>query len=264
MSAENFQPSLRRLLGHEGGYSNDPRDSGGATMWGITWRDYDAYRKLKGLPPQDVRLMTTAERDEIYKKKYWLGARCDDLPAGVDYVVFDGAVNSGVAQSTKWLQRAVGALDDGHIGDHSLLAAHDAKPAATIRSMCDQRRRFLKMLSNFDRFGDGWMQRVADVERRALAMVHQDGDQPHELPTNTGAKASAKDLGGPVVSQGTATATTAATATASATVQQIQEQLSPFSDTLSAIKYALLVCAVIGVGLTIYSIWKSNRLREVQ
>jgi lysozyme family protein len=78
-----------------------------------------------------------------------------------------------------------------------------------------------------------------------------------------GAKASASDLAPPVVSQATATATTVATASGSEAVRQIQEQLSPFSDTLSVIKYALLACALIGVGLTIYSIWKSAKLREV-
>jgi lysozyme family protein len=158
MSAENFQACLRRVLRHEGGYSNDKRDGGGPTMWGITFRDYDAYRRLKALPTQDVRRMTIAERDEIYRKKYWTGARCDELPSGVEYVVFDGSVNSGVAQSVKWLQRALGVTADGHIGDHTLLAARDADSVRVIRSMCDQRRRFLKLLGNFDRFGDSWME----------------------------------------------------------------------------------------------------------
>src|SRR5712664_2353164 len=150
MTAENFQPSLRRVLGTEGGYSNDPKDRGGPTMWGITHRDYDAYRNLKGEPPQDVRAMTKAERDEIYRKKYWTGGRCDEMPSGVDYCLFDGAVNSGVAQSVKWLQRALGVeLVDGHVGDHTLLAARDSDAEAVISHMCDQRRAFMKMLKNY-------------------------------------------------------------------------------------------------------------------
>jgi lysozyme family protein len=263
MSAENYSASLRRVLGHEGGYSNDALDRGGATMWGITHIDYDAYRRLKGLRPQDVRRMTTLERDEIYKKKYWTGGRCDELPSGVDYVLFDGAVNSGVAQSVKWLQRALGVTVDGHIGDHTLLAAHDAHPETLIRSMCDQRRHFLQVLRTFKRFGNGWMRRVDEVQRAALAMVVDHDDEKAAPATEAGAKASKADLDAPIVSQGTATATTAATATASATVNQIQDSLSPLSDTLSAVKYALLACAVIGLCITIYSIWKSSKVGAV-
>ena len=262
MSAENYQASLKRVLIHEGGYSNDAGDPGGATMWGITHIDYDAYRRLKGESTQDVRRMSVQERDEIYRKKYWTGGRCDDLPDGVDYVMFDGAVNSGVAQSAKWLQRALGVLADGHIGDRTLLAAHEADPAELIRSMCDQRRKFLRSLRTFSRFGRGWMRRVNEVEAAALAMVNGEGE-PRARATDAGAKASKSDLSEPMVSQGTATAATAGTASASAVVQQVQDQLVPFSDTLSVIKYVLIACAVIGLGFTIYSIWKSQKLREV-
>ena len=79
----------------------------------------------------------------------------------------------------------------------------------------------------------------------------------------TGAKAAKADLAQPVVSQGAATAATAGTASASAVIQQIQKQLAPYSETLTAVKYALIAVAVIGLGFTIYSIWKSNRLKEV-
>ena len=263
MSAGNYQSSLKRVLVHEGGYSNDRGDPGGATMWGITHIDYDAYRRLKGLDPQDVRHMTVAERDEIYKKKYWTGGRCDDLPSGIDYVVFDGAVNSGVSQSAKWLQRTLEVTADGHIGDQTLLAAQEADPVNLIHSMCDQRRRFLQNLRTFSRFGKGWMRRVSEVETAALAMVNGDEERPHARATDAGAKASKADLSEPLVSQGAATATTAATASGSAVLQQIQDQLAPFSETLTAIKYVLIACAMIGLGFTIYSVWKSNKLKAV-
>jgi lysozyme family protein len=264
MTAENFEPSLKRVLVHEGGYSNDKGDPGGATMWGITHFDYDAYRRRRGLPVQDVRKMTVTERDDIYKSKYWLGARCDELPSGVDYAVFDGAVNSGVAQSVKWLQRALGVTVDGHIGEITIDAAHDAHVETLIRSMCDQRLTFLRNLRTFSRFGKGWMRRVDEVQNTALGMVHDveyEGGRP--APADTGAKAKAVDLATPVVDQTTATAATAGTASASAIVQQIQEQLSPFSETLTAIKYALIVCAVIGLGFTIYAMIRSKKLQEV-
>src|ERR1700722_18553072 len=101
MATGNFTQALSQVLRHEGGVCDDPRDPGGRTNCGITQANYDVYRKSKGLPPHDVYLMADNERDDIYRTRYWDAVRGDQLPSGLDYVVFDGAVNSGVAQSVK-------------------------------------------------------------------------------------------------------------------------------------------------------------------
>lgn len=80
---------------------------------------------------------------------------------------------------------------------------------------------------------------------------------------SSSAKAKIVDQAEPVVSANAATTTTAATAGAAGVIQQIQEQLAPFSDTLQAVKYALLAVAVLGLGFTIYSLWKANQVRSV-
>ncbi|MGJ4928160.1 glycoside hydrolase family 108 protein [Bradyrhizobium sp. HKCCYLS2038] len=266
MATGNFERSLRRVLGSEGQYSNHPDDPGGATMWGITKRDYDAFRKRKGLPPRDVRLMTVAERDEIYRGKYWNGSRCDEVPDGIDYCLFDGSVNSGVAQSVKWMQRALGVKDDGHIGDHTLLAASQADADDVISAMCQQRRAFMRSLKTFKVFGKGWIRRVDLVEHVASSMaVPGLGDDhiPHVRVADGGAKAQDTQIDRPVIDPAPATAATTTAAAAAATVQTIQEQLSPFSDVLSAIKYVLVACAVVGILITIYSTWKSTKLKAV-
>jgi lysozyme family protein len=233
-------------------------------MWGITHFDYDAFRKLRGLDPQDVRKMTVAERDAIYRKKYWTGSRCDDLPSGVDYCIFDGSVNSGVSQSVKWLQRALGVTADGHIGDHTLLAAKEADHAQLVRSICDQRLRFLQSLRTFKTFGKGWTRRVNDVRTVGLSMAGEEAEaiaSPEQIMA--GAKASKSDLSEPLVGQGTAVGGTVATSTGASIIQQVQSTLAPYSDTLTAIKYALIAAAVLGLCFTIYSMWKSNKLNEV-
>ena len=117
MSAERYNEALKRVLVHEGGYVNDPRDPGGATMKGVTQRTYDGYRKRLGLPSRPVSQITSAEVGEIYRRQYWAAVRGDELPAGIDYVLFDGAVNSGPVQSIKWLQRALGVSVDGVLGE---------------------------------------------------------------------------------------------------------------------------------------------------
>lgn len=263
MTAENFDRSLQLVLKDEGGYSNHPNDPGGATMWGITHIDYDAYRKRKGERAQDVRRMTTTERDDIYRTKYWDGARCDELPPGVDYCVFDGAVNSGVAQSAKWLQRAIGGITvDGSIGDITVTSASEEKPADLIQSICDQRMIFLRSLRTFKTFGNGWTRRVAGVRSIALAMANQD-EPERATEFSSSAKAKIVDQVPSVIDQTTATAATAGTASASAVIQQIQSQLAPFSETLTAVKYALIVCAIIGLGFTIYAMVRSSKVKAV-
>ncbi|WP_245499285.1 glycosyl hydrolase 108 family protein [Mesorhizobium sp. M1A.F.Ca.ET.072.01.1.1] len=110
MTGSREQESLARVLAHEGGYSNHPADPGDATMKGVTQRIYDAYRRSKKLALRSVKSITSQELFEIYDRQYWDTVKGGLLPAGVDYVVFDGAANSGPKQSILWLQRALGPL----------------------------------------------------------------------------------------------------------------------------------------------------------
>ena len=93
----SYEAALARLLAHEGGYSNHPSDPGGPTNFGITIVDYRKYVK-PGATAADVKAMTLDEAKKIYRAKYWDAQRCDELPAGVDYAVFDYGVNSGIGR----------------------------------------------------------------------------------------------------------------------------------------------------------------------
>ncbi|WP_330220294.1 glycosyl hydrolase 108 family protein, partial [Sulfitobacter sp. HI0040] len=84
---------------------NNRKDPGGATNMGIIQRTYDAYRKLIGLARRSVRYITPTERDTIYKTQFWDKVLGDRLPSGVDYAVYDFAVNSGVKRASEYLQR---------------------------------------------------------------------------------------------------------------------------------------------------------------
>ncbi|MEJ1118915.1 glycoside hydrolase family 108 protein [Phyllobacterium sp. CCNWLW109] len=165
-----FPAALAAVLVHEGGYSNQPSDPGGATMWGVTQRVYVNYRKSQGKKPQPVKQINSAERDAIYRNLYWSPIKGDKLPAGIDYVVFDGAVNSGTSQPVKWVQRALGnaynGVVDGVMGDLTLKAIqavndHDA----FIAKILDRRLAFLKALKTWRTFGKGWGNRVAQVKK---------------------------------------------------------------------------------------------------
>lgn len=166
MSADRYLDALAKVLVHEGGYVNDPRDPGGATMQGVTQRTYDGYRRRLGKPSAPVKGISKVELGEIYRRQYWDAVKGDALPEGVDYVLFDGAVNSGPTQSVKWLQRALGVRVDGVIGEATVAAAeaypdHDALVAAIL----DRRLAFLRSLRTWRAFGRGWNRRVDEVRR---------------------------------------------------------------------------------------------------
>lgn len=194
---ENFEPSLRYVLAHEGGYVNDPDDAGGATNRGITQKTYDGHRRRKGLPVRAVRGITPAEIAEIYRDQYWRPIRGDDLPAGLDYAVFDYGVNSGTGRAIKHLQEVLGVKIDGVIGELTLAAIAEREIVGLIEAYTERRMRFLRGIKSrsgqggWKKFGRGWTRRVlgehagtqaedTGVIDRAVAMAT---DQPLPPPS---------------------------------------------------------------------------------
>ena len=165
----NFDKSLALVLVHEGGYVNHPKDPGGATNRGVTQAVYDAYRKTRGKAGQSVKFITDEEVNAIYKFQYWDRVQGDLLPAGLDYAVFDFAVNSGVGRASKYLQAVLGVAQDGQIGARTLAAI--TNPSNAINALCDRRMSFLRNLRTFLTFGKGWTRRVTDVRKHALDMA---------------------------------------------------------------------------------------------
>ena len=183
MSASSYDEALARLLEHEGGYSNHPSDPGGPTNWGITIYDARAYWK-KDATAADVRAMPLDVAKQIYRSKYWDAMRCDELPAGVDYAVFDYGVNSGIGRAGKVLCRELGltiARGDGRsstpfsdtssITDDVIAAAKRRDAKVLIDAICDERLAFLQGLRTWEVFGNGWGRRVREVRAAALRMA---------------------------------------------------------------------------------------------
>lgn len=166
---DNFEKCLELVLRHEGGYVNHPQDPGGMTNLGVTKRAWEAWKKAP-VTEQDMRGLTPATVASFYKEMYWDLAKCDDLPAGVDFCVFDGAVNSGVGRSAKWLQQAVGANPDGQIGPKTIAAVAEKDPKVLVEMLIEQRLLFLQSLATWGTFGLGWGRRVTEVRATALKM----------------------------------------------------------------------------------------------
>jgi lysozyme family protein len=184
MARSSYDECLRRLLAHEGGYTNHPSDPGGPTNFGITIFDYRKYVKPTATAA-DVRAMRLDEARAIYRTKYWAAQRCDDLPLGVDYCVFDYGVNSGIGRSGKVLRRIVGLPDTTHIvTDEVLRAVARRDPKAIVVAINDERLAFLKRLKTWSVFGRGWGTRVASVRAVSLRMAGESVPSPSIVPSD--------------------------------------------------------------------------------
>ena len=153
-----FDQAFTHVLRSEGGFVDHPNDPGGATNWGITERvaRENGYAGSMRDLPQDAA-------KEIYRRMYWDAVTADSLPSQIRYAMFDAAVNSGVGQAARWLQRAVGVADDGRIGPVTLRAVGQVSPDKLLRSMLAQRLLFMTNLTGWNSFGRGWARRIASL-----------------------------------------------------------------------------------------------------
>ena len=177
----NFPNCLELLLINEGGYQDDPRDMGnrlsdgrsGATNLGVTQAVMEEWLHHP-VTNSYMRNLTPANVAPIYKRKYWDACRADELMAGLDYVVFDTAVNSGPGRSIKMLQTCVGTVPDGGFGSVTMAAVSQFKGDSLrtiINEFCDSRADYLRTLKLFPIYGKGWLHRVEKVRAQALEMV---------------------------------------------------------------------------------------------
>lgn len=164
-----FLRCVDEVFRSEGGYANDPKDRGGPTMMGITQATLADWRK-RPVTAAEVAALTRAEALEIYRVNYWNRLRCDDLPPGIDLMVFDFGVNAGIGASAKMLQRALNVPSDGIIGPMTLDAARRAEPFSLLRRMAWLREDHYRSSSDFGHFGRGWLARNETVLAASIRM----------------------------------------------------------------------------------------------
>ena len=153
----NFESAFILIVGLEGDYSDDPRDAGGKTRYGIT----EAVARANGyIGPMYALPLDVA--GEIYRSDYWDACRCDDLPWPLALYVFDSAVNQGVQPAIKMLQRALDTVQDGIIGKQTQALAAKATPWHNARFMAFRALRYAST-RGFDTYGAGWLTRLFEV-----------------------------------------------------------------------------------------------------
>lgn len=177
----NFARALALVLKSEGGWSDNPADPGGATMKGVTLANFRTYVKSDATK-DDLRRITDAQLATVYRRFYWDAVAGAELPDGIDYAVFDFAVNSGPSRAAKYLQSAVGALEDGRIGPATIAAVKARTAATVINDLCDARLAFLHRLPTWPTFGRGWNDRVKSVRAQAIIMAGSPTAAPVPAP----------------------------------------------------------------------------------
>ncbi|WP_371346106.1 glycoside hydrolase family 108 protein [Ancylobacter sp. IITR112] len=279
MTAAGFARAQPHVLAYEGKFSNHPSDPGGRTYEGITQRVFDAWCAASGVPKRTLSASTgkwpgwAEQRDSIYRKQYWDAVRGDDLPAGVDFAVYDAAVNSGPGRAIRWLQRALRLNRvDGIFGVATLAAVqahsdHDALVAA----ICAERLAFLRALKTWKTFGKGWARRVAAVQSTGQAWASGSVGAAPEQIHGAGAKASAESAPRPPSTAGADAAIGAGggTATVGTVIETVRQQIEPYagaSERVQQLVVALIVAGALvtlgGLGWRWYARRKAARLAE--
>lgn len=298
MSAKQYEAVLPLVLAHEGGYVNHPKDPGGATNKGVTQKVYDAYRTTKGEKIRSVKSITMPEVKDIYRTRYWNLCGADDLPAGMDYAVFDYGVNSGVGKAIKDLQRTINSFAgnrlptlaplkvDGIAGEDTATAAKlvaDLDEEGFIESYCARRMSFLKSLKTWGTFGKGWRRRVEgdvpgvqDADKGvidyAIRIARADIGTPipkKELPAAIGTKADeqapAKGFGSQVsvwkTIQGAGTALAGAGVTGQVALEAADTAKTKIDGTIFG-QIALIVfvlAMLLGFGLVLFKFFQDRK-----
>lgn len=161
----SFDEAFRRLIGHEGGYSNDKRDPGNwtggkvgvgilkGTKFGLAANTY---------PTLDIKNISLAQAKGIYKKDWWDKLGANGMHSAIVFQLWDFAINAGRSRAIKELQQAVGVAADGVIGPKTMEAvnAHDLNDV--LLTLTAERLKFYTSLKTFPTYGKGWTNRVAE------------------------------------------------------------------------------------------------------
>lgn len=166
----NWQKSFELMLKSEGGFVNHPSDPGGMTNLGVTKATWEGWVGRE-VDEAEMRGLTADKVELLYKERYFDAVRGDELPMGLDYLMFDFAVNAGAGRAIKILQTAVGVTPDGGFGPMTMAAVQAVDPVELIERFSQAKEDFYRSLNTFATFGTGWLNRVATVKQHATSMV---------------------------------------------------------------------------------------------
>ncbi len=160
-----FDKAFERVIGHEGGFQNDPKDRGNWTT-GVVGQGVNKGTKFgisaMSYPNEDIKNITLQRAKELYKRDFWDKNNLESFHASVQYQMFDAVVNHGRGNAARMLQRALYVADDGIIGNQTLAAYKKMSENDILLRFLAERLEFMTKISTFDRYGRGWSMRIAN------------------------------------------------------------------------------------------------------
>lgn len=159
-----FDQFFERLIGHEAGYSSDPKDNGNwtggrtgvglckGTKFGIAANTY---------PDLDIKNLTLDQAKAIYKRDWWDALDAEKFNPAIVYQMWDFAINSGMGTAKRELQRAVDVAADGKIGPLSIAKINSMELNDVLMRYNANRIEYMTYLSTWPVHGKGWARRVA-------------------------------------------------------------------------------------------------------
>lgn len=177
----DWNAAIEFVLKMEGGYTLDPNDPGGETMFGVArnrqpqwagWQIVDAKRSDPNFPKnleEDVSLKAAAM--DFFKQNYWDAVRADELASPYAISAFDTAVNQGVGKARRILQIALGVTVDGVIGDKTIAATFKAEPWRVKRFLAERLAEYARLMAanqNLLVFATNWSYRVVSLAELVL------------------------------------------------------------------------------------------------
>ena len=165
----NFQKCLDLVLQSEGGWvdGNKIGDLGGETNLGVTKK---VWQEWVGHDVKTMKDLTHADVAPMYRAKYWMACYAPQLKTGVDYCLFDAAVNMGPGRAVKLLQESIGCVPDGVIGPRTMQLIDQKNAQDVVQAYSNRKTSFYESL-NKPQFIKGWLKRVEDVKLNALNMI---------------------------------------------------------------------------------------------
>ena len=166
-------------------YTDDPRDAGGPTKWGMALnynRDIMPDKDGNGIiDKNDVRLLEEADALVMYEKRYWRPNIKPEYPAALAFMLVDMMLNPGPGAAPKLLQQALNDCGqrvdvDGDVGGQTLaavaaVAAVDLVPL--LRALADQRLAYYQSRPKFPVYGRGWTGRTKRCIEAALQIAKE-------------------------------------------------------------------------------------------
>lgn len=156
---------------YEGGFVNDKDDPGGATNKGVTLTTFrSVFGKNKTV--NDLKNITTAQWDIIFKKYFWDKCKADQISnQSIANMFVDFAWHSGLGNAVPIMQKVAGLnKPDGIVGNITLNAINTyPNQKALFESLKKARMDFLKGRKTWWKYGKGWTNRVSAMEYGSLS-----------------------------------------------------------------------------------------------